>query len=288
MSYTDSSNYFVDTHCHLNLVVNPQFNVPLDEQQIKAAQEIITRAHQAHVQYIINIGTGIIDTKNCIALAQRYPELFVVAGLHPNDLTDSWRQEFAQISTLAKNAQKLRIVGIGETGIDCYRSREKLSYQVDAFKAHIELALEHNLAIVVHTRKAAQETLDILELYKNNLQKLVMHCYPYDLAIAKKIISWGGFLGIGGPVTYPGSTQLQEVVREIDLKHIVLETDAPYLPPQHMRGKQNDPAQLRAIAQEVAHIKDSSLEEVARVTSTNAHIIFNIPDYIKHTLTQSP
>lgn len=270
-------DYFVDTHCHINLIVHQEFNVHLSKQHIEDAQQIIAQAHKAHVRYIINVGTGIIDTQNCIALAQRYPELFVVAGLHPNDLTSSWHQEFAQICTLVKNAAELRIVGIGETGIDCYRSREKLPYQIDAFKAHIELALEHNLAIVVHTRQAAHETLQVLENYKNNLQKLIMHCYPYDLAIAQEIIAWGGSLGIGGPITYTNNNQLRGVVRAIDLSSLVLETDAPYLPPQHMRGKQNNPAQIPVIAQEVARIKQVPLQEVAQSTSQNARTIFGLP-----------
>ena len=269
--------YLIDTHCHLNLIINPTFNEPAQEPHLQMAATYIDQAHLAHVKKIINVGTGIIDTQNCIALAQRYPNLFVVAGLHPNDLAHDWHHDFQQIKEFAKHALQHKIVGIGETGIDCYRSTDKLQYQIDSFKAHIELALTYNLAIAIHTRKAPQETLQVLSEYKNNLKNFIIHCYPYDLDFAQTIIDWNGSFGIGGPVTYPNNTKLQEVVQAIDLKHIVLETDAPYLPPQTIRGQQNTPAQLRTIAQKVAQLKNISLEKVAHITSVNANALFNLP-----------
>lgn len=272
------SNYFIDTHCHLNLLVNPEFNVPLREEDLESAQKYINQAQQNNVQIIINIGTGIIDTQNCIALAKRYQNLFVVAGLHPNDLTSNWQKEFAELEKLVKNKTENKIVGIGETGIDLYRTKEKLNLQIDSFKAHIELALAHDLAIIVHTRAAAQETLTVLEEYKNNLSHCIIHCYPYDIDFARTVTEFGCYLGVGGPITYPNNKQLPAVVQAISLEHIVLETDAPYLPPQHMRGQKNTPAQISVIAQEVARIKKISITVVAQQTTANAKKIFNTSD----------
>ncbi len=271
------NNYFIDTHCHLNLLINPTFGVPLSEQNLIHAQEYIQEAKQNNVEIIANVGTGIIDTQNCIALAQHYQNLFVIAGLHPNDLTDNWREDFEFIKKFVTNKSENKIVGVGETGIDRYRTSEKLAIQIDSFKAHIELALEHELAIVVHTRAAAQETLVVLEEYKKDNMCCIIHCYPYDIDFAKTVTSFGCYLGIGGPVTYPNNKQLPAVVQTIDLAYIVLETDAPYLPPQHMRGQKNTPAQIFVIAQEVARIKKVALAVVAQQTTANAEKIFKLP-----------
>jgi TatD DNase family protein len=268
--------YLVDTHCHLNLLVNPTFNTSLTDQHLKQAAPFIEAAQQENVLKIINVGTSIIDSQNCIALAQRYSNLFVAVGLHPSDISANWHDDFKQITTWAQQAKEHAIVAIGETGLDCYRSRENLPQQLASFKAHIELALTHNLAIIVHTRAAAEETLNVLHEYKKELSRCVIHCYPYDRTFAQEALSCRCFLGIGGPITYPKNVQLQTVVQEIDLSHIVLETDAPYLPPQIIRGQKNSPMHIRTIAQAIADLKNTSLEEVASITTHNASSVFRL------------
>lgn len=266
----------VDTHCHLNLIVKPTFNEPLTDEQITHAGMFVENAHRNHVHQIINIGTSIIETQNCITLAKKYRGLYAVAGIHPNDLTVDWHAEFAQLEQLVIN-NKSRVVGIGETGVDKYRPGYDLQRQLDAFCAHIELALKHDLAIVVHTRTAADETLEVLQKYKNEPVRGVIHCYPYDTAWAQEALDLHYVLGIGGPLTYPKSIQLQELIQQIDLTTFVLETDAPYLPPQSIRGKQNTPAHIPEIARMVAQLKQISFEEVALATTITARTLFRLP-----------
>ena len=148
--------------------------------------------------------------------------------------------------------------------------------QRDAFKAQIELALEHNLALVIHSRDAYDETLRILEEYKNNITHAVMHCLSYDQAYADTVTAWNFFLGIGGTVTYPKNNDLRSIVQNINLKHIVLETDAPFLPPQTMRGKQNHPQFITIIAEYIAQLRGESFDAIANQTTDNALQLFGL------------
>jgi TatD DNase family protein len=266
----------IDTYCHLNLIVKQMFNELLTNEHITHAGMVVENAHRNHVYQIINVGTSFIETHNCITLAQKYNGLYAVAGIHPNDLTADWQKEFAELEQLIiKN--KSVIVGIGETGIDKYRPGYDLQRQLDAFCAHIESALTHDLAIVVHTRTAPDETLNVLQKYKNETLRGVIHCYPYDSAWAQEAINLQYVLGIGGPITYPKNILFQELIQKIDLAALVLETDAPYLSPQSMRGKPNSPAHISEVARMIAYLKNISLEEVARVTTQTARTIFRLP-----------
>ncbi len=169
-----------------------------------------------------------------------------------------------------------KIVGIGECGIDMHYTDYNFSRQRDAFKAQIELALEHNLALVIHSRDAYDETLHILEEYRYNLTHVVMHCFSYDQAFAHTVTQWNFMLGIGGTITYPKNNELRTVVQSINLKHIVLETDAPFLPPQTMRGKQNHPQHIKDIAENIAHIRGESFDIIAQQTTRNALSLFKL------------
>lgn len=169
-----------------------------------------------------------------------------------------------------------KIVGIGECGMDMHYPDYNLARQRDAFKAQIELALEHNLALVIHSRDAYDETLRILEEYKNNITHAVMHCFSYDQAYADTVTAWNFFLGIGGTVTYPKNNDLRSIVQNINLKHIVLETDAPFLPPQTMRGKQNHPQFIAIIAEYIAQLRGESFDAIANQTTDNALQLFGL------------
>jgi len=274
-SIKKNSPIFIDTHCHINLLVKKGFDISLTEQQLRDAIPIIAKASTAGVKQIINIGTSIIESQNCIRLAQMYKNLFAVVGIHPCDLSTSWRDDIKKIEMLAK--EKDKIVGIGETGIDLYRPGYHLQQQLDGFRAQIELALKYDLALVIHTRTAPEETLTVLSEYRHNIKHGVIHCYPYDLSFAKDVIGLNFLLGIGGSVTYPNNKQLQNIVRELPLDSFIFETDAPFLPPQTIRGKQNSPDQIATIAQFVAELTNNSLEIVAQKTTTNAQKLFLLP-----------
>lgn len=266
--------HLIDTHCHLNMIVKKEFDVPLSAQQIEQASLVIDEAKHHNVTKIINVGTSLIESKNCVALAQEYKNVFASVGIHPNDATDAWRSDLREIAKLIGKFE--RIVAIGECGLDRHYPDYNLPLQQDVFRAQIELALKHNLALVVHTRNAADETLKILDEYAQEKIRGVIHCFSEDLPFAQEVITRGYVIGIGGILTYPKNDSLRTVCTAIPLTSIVLETDAPFLPPQEIRGKQNRPQYIEAIATFLARLRNESLEHIAQTTTKNALKLFSI------------
>lgn len=266
----------IDTHCHINMMVKKKFDVPLTQKDISPATHIINEAAQDEVTHIINVGTSLIESQNCVMLATQFDTVFATIGLHPNDCTEQWRDDFNEIKKMVTNKEGNKIVGIGECGIDRHYPEYNLQRQIDAFKAQIELALEHDLALVVHSRDAADETLGVLEEYRNDIQRGVMHCFSYDQPIADHVIAMGFVLGIGGTLTYPKNNELRTVSQTVNIKNIVLETDAPFLPPQIIRGKQNHPKYIKTVATFLAELRSTSYKEIAQVTTDNALNLFSI------------
>ncbi len=266
----------IDTHCHINMMVKKDFDVPLTQQQINDAKIIIDQAAQHNVTQIINVGTSMIESFNCIALAHAYKNVFATVGIHPNDCTELWRDDVRELEHLLKQKEDKKIVGVGEIGLDKHYPGYNLQRQKDAFRAQIELALKYNVAIVVHTRDARDETLHILEEYRNELQRGIIHCFSEDQDFADDVIAMKFAIGIGGPVTYPKNDRLRQITQQTILENIVLETDAPFLPPQEMRGKQNHPKYIELIAKYIAHLRGTSLEHIAQMTTKNAQQIFQL------------
>lgn len=265
----------IDTHCHINMMVKDSFDTPMQTSDISKAKTIIENAHEARVSLIINVGTRKIENQNCILLAQSFDSVFATVGIHPND-SDTWQEDIMFIKSWLQKKEEYKIVGIGECGIDMHYPDYNLNRQRDAFKAQIELALENDLALVVHSRDAYDETLRILEEYKNNISRATMHCFSYDQTFANIVTSWGFMLGIGGTITYPKNNELRNVVLNTDLKNIVLETDAPFLPPQSIRGKQNHPKEIATIAHYIAELRGESFDIIAQQTTENALTLFGL------------
>lgn len=266
----------VDTHCHMNMMVKEAFDRPLTTQEVAQAQPIVHQAQLQEVTTIINVGTSLVESNNCVALAQHYSNVYATVGIHPNDLTNDWKSDFKELEKLVQNKEHNKIVGIGECGLDYHYPDYNKQRQYDAFKAQIELALEHNLALVVHTRDAHDETLKSLEEFKGQISRGIIHCFSEDQSFADYTISWGFVLGIGGTLTYPKNNALREIFKNVSLEKIVLETDAPFLPPQTMRGKQNNPANIKLVAQYLAELRNESFETIANSTTQNAYKVFNI------------
>lgn len=175
---------------------------------------------------------------------------------------------------LAKKDNK--IVGIGECGFDFHYPDYNINQQRDAFKIQIDCALENDLALVVHTRTARDETLRTLEEYKGQIKRGIIHCFSEDQDFANLVIEWGFAIGIGGTITYPKNNSLREIVSTMNLQSLVLETDAPFLPIQSMRGQQNHPQYIADIAQYIATLRNDKIETIARSTTANALRIFDI------------
>lgn len=264
----------IDTHCHLDITAKKMFNTPLSDNDLPEVALIIEQAQAKGVSRFITVGTSVIESENCIKMAHAFPCVYAAIGIHPNDCTPQFAQEFLQLKKLLANNK--RIVAIGETGLDYHHPDFNVQRQKDCFKAQIELALESNRALIVHTRKAFDETMSILTDYKNDLKRCVIHSFSEDLTSAQNIIEYGWMIGINATVTYPKNNMLRSIVTMLPLTSLLLETDSPFLPPQTMRGQQNTPASIAIIADYVANLRGTSLEEVARTTSNNACLLFGI------------
>lgn len=264
----------IDTHCHLNMIIKKKFDTLLNQEELEIAQNYIVDAEKNGVNIIINVGTSLEESLNSIKLAKKYENVFATIGIHPNDLKSNWKKE---LDNLAKKIiPENKIVGIGECGMDKHYPEYNLQRQTDGFKTQIELALEKDLGLVVHTREAPDETLKILEEYKNDIKRGIIHCFSEDLEFAELVTSWNFCIGLGGTITYPKNERLREVAQKIPLEKIVLETDAPFLAPQVIRGKLNTPKEILTIAQYIADLKNIDLKEVADKTTKNAKFIFNL------------
>ncbi len=252
----------VDTHTHLYA---DQFDADRNE--------MIARAIASGVQKMILPN---IDLKSVVAmleLSARYPEnCFPAIGIHPCDVSEDYEQ---QLMFVEKELKERKYCAIGETGIDLYWDKTTLVRQRKAFEWHIEKAKELKLPIIIHARDSFDEIFEVLENLQDGTLRGVMHCFSGDMLQARKAISLGMYLGIGGVLTFKKST-LPEIVAETDLSHILLETDSPYLAPVPYRGKRNESSYLNYVADKVATVKNISVEEVARVTTHNAEILFGI------------
>ncbi|MCA9770434.1 TatD family hydrolase [Candidatus Dependentiae bacterium] len=266
----------VDTHCHINTIIKKDFDVPLPKNYVQLAQQIIDEATQHKVTTIINVGTSLQESIDCVSLAQCFKNVWATVGLHPNDCTSNWINDFKKIKALVHDKQYNNIVGIGECGMDFHYPEYNVQRQKDVFKAHIELALENNLALVIHTREAPEETLGVLSEYASQISRGVIHCFSEKQDFANQVIDWGFILGIGGTLTYPKNNYLRDIAQNVSLKKIVLETDAPFLPIQAMRGKKNHPKYIAEIAQFLANLRNESLYVITKQTTYNALRLFNI------------
>ena len=267
---------FVDTHCHLNIMTKKDFDVPLRDEHFPQIKNIIDQAAAAGVTKIVNVGTSLQESINSVEIAKRFDPVVATVGLHPCDCTPDWRKDIEGLKKLLEHKQENKIVGIGEVGLDFFHKPFDAQRQKDAFKAQIELSLEHELALVIHVREAGDELLRVLEEYAKDIKRAVIHCFCQSQDFADQVIEWGFYLGIDAPITYPKNELLRSVVKNVPLENLVLETDAPFLPPQKLRGKGNSPAYIPMFTPLIADIKGVSVDDVARVTTANALKLFSL------------
>jgi len=256
------SPVYVDTHAHLYL---NEFEEDRDA--------VIETAMNRGVEKILlpNIDSSSVGPMN--RLADRYPDTCLpMMGLHPTSVKNGYIRELLLVE---QEVKMRRYVAIGEIGIDLYWDKEHLKEQQLAFSAQLDLALIHKLPVVIHARESFSEILDILEGYRNKGLNGVFHAFTGDVETAKTIIGLGFKLGIGGIITYKSST-LPEVVREIGIRHLLLETDAPYLTPVPFRGKRNESSYIPYIAEALEQFTGVPHDEIASITTANACELFQI------------
>jgi len=256
---------YIDTHAHLYL---PEF----DADRESAVETALYRG----VRRILlpNIDSSSIEPMN--KLADRFPGVcFPMMGLHPTSVKDNYREELDRVE---KELSHRNYCAIGEIGIDLYWDKTHLVEQAIVFSKQLDLALEHNLPVAIHARESFDEILEILDGYKNKGLRGVFHAFTGNTDTARDVADRGFLLGIGGIITYKKSF-LPEVIRETDLSHIILETDSPYLTPVPFRGKRNESSYIPYIAEAIGKIKETSPEEVARITTANACKLFHLDPY---------
>jgi TatD DNase family protein len=253
---------FIDTHTHLYA-----------EEFAEDIATVISKAIENKVSRMLLPDIDSMSRPAMLKLHELYPENCpLMIGLHPTSVKQDYKSELEKIDEIINNH---KFCGIGETGIDLYWDKTFFTEQVDSFTYQIELSLKHNLPIVIHSRKSIHEIFSVLKPYKNIGLKGVFHCFPGSTEDARKAIEMGFYLGIGGVVTYKNSG-MAEVVKQTDLKHILLETDSPYLTPAPFRGKRNDSSLIPVIAEFIASLKGITTEEVAETTTFNAKQLFKI------------
>ena len=260
---------FIDSHCHL-----------FYEDYKNDFDDVIARANDAGVKYFIVPATNHETAKHAIALADQYPSIFVSVGFHPLDLKEFSIERLALIEGMVLHP---KVIAIGEIGIDYFYDTSPREYQKEIFSLQIELAIRKNLPIIVHTRDSVQDAIDIAIRYAKSYpewriegKRGVFHCFTGDSGQAKALFDNNFLISFPGPVTFKKST-MPDLIKEIGIENIMVETDSPYLTPVPFRGKRNEPGYIPLIAQKIAETLDISIDEVARITTANAKNLFNLP-----------
>jgi TatD DNase family protein len=259
----------VDTHTHLYL---PEFENDLGLS--------IDRAINAGVRYMYIPNIDHASIKPMLLICNQYPKYcFPMLGMHPTSVKENFKEE---LSNICDYIHHTHFVAIGEIGIDLYWDKTHLSEQVEAFRIQLDLALEHNLPVVIHCRDAYQVIMNVLNDYRDKPLHGVFHAFSGPKENAQEIIKRGFLLGIGGVLTYKNS-KLGDVIAHIPLQHLVLETDAPYLTPVPKRGERNESAYVNYVCQKIADLQQVDPEEVARITTANALSLFKHENRIFNT-----
>jgi len=259
----------VDTHCHLD------FNSFDQDREL-----VIDRARASGVKRVLNPGINLVSSADAVNLSMKYAEVYAGVGVHPNDGL-SWESD--SISHLRELATHKKVVAIGEIGLDFYRDRTPRDLQEKIFKEQLDLAAELNLPVVIHSREAMAEVLDILQEWKKNFEpsqsKLaeypgVLHSFSGDMQSAERTRALNFFIGITGPVTFRNARNLQDLVIRLPLQELLIETDAPFLSPHPHRGERNEPARVKLVAEMIAELHQEAYNTVTEITSANAARLF--------------
>jgi TatD DNase family protein len=244
----------------------------LDDEAFAADREAaLERARAAGVRGFACVGTSLASSRRAIALAEAHSDVYASVAIHPHDAADATPEALRELATLARHP---RVVAVGETGLDFYRNFAPRQVQEDAFRAHLALAAALRLPVIIHNREADAEVLHILA--EAVPVRVIMHCFSGSLEVARTCLDRGYYLGLGGPVTYRNARRAVEVARFVPPDRLVLETDAPYLPPEPHRGRRNEPAYLPLIAWAVAHARGVAAGTVAELTTGNAYEAFEL------------
>ncbi len=256
----DNTAAYVDTHCHLD------FADFLDDRDA-----VVENALRQGVQAMVNVGSSLSGSEDAVALSCRYGCVFASVGIHPHDAS---AYNAGARNRLAELGRREKVVAVGEIGLDYYRMLAPKSAQRAAFEGQLGLAQELGLPVIIHTRQADTDTLEILA--SRRPVRAVVHCFSGDTHFLGRCLEAGLFISFTANITYAGAGALREVVAAAPLERIMLETDAPFLAPQGMRGRRNDPSAVIRVAEEIASVQKRDLAEVAQMTTRTARAFFNL------------
>ena len=254
----------IDTHTHLD-----------DARYEPDREAVIARARETGIDRIITIGCDLSTSQAAVALANRYPFVYATVGVHPNEvkhIEDGWYNELRRL------AENKKVVAFGEVGLDYHYNHSSPKEQRDRFREQIQLARELRLPLVIHTREAQEDTIQILKDERSTEVGGVFHCFSGDAWLAKDALDLGFYLSFSGILTFQNAGMLRDIAKTVPLDRILIETDCPYLTPVPHRGKRNEPAFVRHVAEILAAVASvSDLDEIYRLTTENARRLFRIP-----------
>ena len=250
-----------DTHAHYD-----------DEQFDTDREALLDSMAAGGVGSIVNASASVESWDKVLGLTEKYPFIYGMIGIHPDEAGSLDEEKFRRMEELLGRE---KIVAVGEIGLDYYWDKEEHDTQKYWFIRQLELAAKKHMPVSVHSREAASDTMEIMKKYGAGMQA-VIHCYSYSLEMAREYVKMGYYIGVGGVVTFKNARKLKEVVQEIPLERIVLETDCPYLAPEPFRGKRNSSLNLTYVAQAVAALKGTTPEEVICRTEENARKLYNL------------
>lgn len=250
-----------DTHAHYD-----------DEQFQEDRDQILSTMRGKGVDKIVNISASYRSCERVADMVQEYPFMYAAVGVHPDHVGEFDEDSFARMKELFGRE---KVVAVGEIGLDYYWDNEEHDVQKKWFIRQLELARELDLPVLIHSREAAADTMEIMKEYAQGLGG-VIHCYSYSKEMAKEYVKMGFYIGVGGVVTFKNAKKLKETVAEIPLESIVLETDCPYLAPEPFRGKRNNSSYIKYVAEEIARIKGITYEEVVAQTEANAKKLYKL------------
>ncbi len=251
-----------DSHAHIG-----------DKQFENDREDVIRRAEENGVTHILNVGYDLEASRASVKLAEGHGKVYAAVGIHPHDAASVTDNTLEEIRRLARHE---KVVALGEMGLDYYRNLSPKAKQHQVFREQIRLAKELKLPIIVHDRDAHQDTIDILKEEGANAVGGILHCFSGSWAMAKQCLQLGFYISLAGPVTFKNARRPQEIAKLIDINRLLVETDCPYLAPEPKRGKRNEPAYVKYVAEKIAELRRDSFEELAFITFNNTKKILGL------------
>ena len=252
----------IDSHCHLD-----------HEPLLENLTDVISRSKEVGITKLLTICTTLQSFERIKTIIKKDKMIYGTYGIHPHETENDHVDKQIIIKAVKEN---IKIIGIGETGLDFFYNHSDKDKQINSFKAHIEASIELKRPIIIHSRNAEKETFDILNSYKCSDLKILMHCFTGSLEFSKKLLTLDAFFSASGIITFKNSIDLQDTFKTIPLKKLLIETDSPFLAPIPMRGKKNEPSFIKYTLEKLSTLKEITAKQMSNLTTDNFNKLFNV------------